>query len=88
MCTRYIPPEVAEIERFWSLPRGYQPDLWPREMFPRAPGPFSRPSERVFDVRPAHPQGGQNRGYRLRRQNAQREGCFCLLSSERMSSVS
>lgn len=42
MCTRYIPPEVAEIERFWGLPRGYQPDLWPREMFPRAPGPFIR----------------------------------------------
>ena len=42
MCTRYIPPEVAEIERFWSLPRGHQPDLWPREIFPRAPGPFIR----------------------------------------------
>ncbi|MBB1603297.1 SOS response-associated peptidase [Variovorax sp. UMC13] len=42
MCTRYIPPEVAEIERFWSLPRGHQPDLWPREMFPRSPGPFIR----------------------------------------------
>jgi putative SOS response-associated peptidase YedK len=40
MCTRYIPPEVAEIERFWSLPRAHQPDLWPREIFPRAPGPF------------------------------------------------
>ncbi|MDM0090329.1 MULTISPECIES: SOS response-associated peptidase family protein [unclassified Variovorax] len=42
MCTRYIPPEMAEIERFWGLPRGHQPDLWPREIFPRAPGPFIR----------------------------------------------
>lgn len=42
MCTRYIPPEVAEIERFWGLPRAHQPDLWPREIFPRAPGPFIR----------------------------------------------
>ncbi|MBB1601910.1 SOS response-associated peptidase [Variovorax sp. UMC13] len=42
MCNRYIPPEVAEIERFWSLPRAHQPDLWPREIFPRAPGPFIR----------------------------------------------
>lgn len=42
MCNRYIPPEVAEIERFWGLPRAHQPDLWPREVFPRAPGPFIR----------------------------------------------
>lgn len=42
MCNRYIPPAVAEIERFWSLPRAHQPDLWPREIFPRAPGPFIR----------------------------------------------
>jgi putative SOS response-associated peptidase YedK len=42
MCNRYIPPDVGEIERYWALPRGHQPDLWPREIFPRAPGPFIR----------------------------------------------
>lgn len=42
MCHRYIPPEAAEIERFRGLPRAHQPDLWPREIFPRAPGPVIR----------------------------------------------
>ncbi len=40
MCTRYISPETADVERAWHI-GGRQP--WrPGEMFPRYPGPFIR----------------------------------------------
>lgn len=42
MCTRYITPEVAALERFWHIGRG-SPLRWPRpDMFPRYLGPFIR----------------------------------------------
>jgi putative SOS response-associated peptidase YedK len=42
MCTRYVSPEAAAIERHWRIGRG-QPLRWPRtEMFPKYTGPFLR----------------------------------------------
>jgi putative SOS response-associated peptidase YedK len=41
MCNRYTPPEQAEIERFWALGHRSTPG-WPRQIFPRSPGPFIR----------------------------------------------
>lgn len=41
MCTRYISPDQAEIERLWHIGRHNQPK-WARELFPRAQGPFLR----------------------------------------------
>lgn len=41
MCTRYIPPEVAEVERAWHVGAGDQP-AWARDMFPNYLGPFVR----------------------------------------------
>lgn len=41
MCTRYIPPEQAEIEEMWHIGRHNQPK-WSREIFPRSHGPFLR----------------------------------------------
>lgn len=42
MCNRYIPPDEAEIERFWHIGRTNQPQLWQAEIFPRSQGPFIR----------------------------------------------
>jgi putative SOS response-associated peptidase YedK len=41
MCTRYIAPEVGDIERHWQI-GARNPLPWPREVFPRYPGPFIR----------------------------------------------
>ena len=41
MCTRYIPPDVAAIEREWHVGRHNQPD-WARDMHPLYTGPFIR----------------------------------------------
>jgi putative SOS response-associated peptidase YedK len=42
MCTRYITPAAAAIERYWRLRPGQVP-LWDEtQVFPRAPGPFIR----------------------------------------------
>jgi putative SOS response-associated peptidase YedK len=41
MCNRYVPPGVAEMERFWEIGRR-NPLRWPDEIFPRASGPFIR----------------------------------------------
>ena len=41
MCTRYITPDVAEIEREWHVGARNQPG-WARELFPLASGPFIR----------------------------------------------
>ncbi len=41
MCTRYISPDQAEIERLWHIGRHNQPK-WAKELFPRALGPFLR----------------------------------------------
>jgi len=41
MCTRYIPPDVAEIERDWHIGARDVP-VWPRELFPSMSGPFIR----------------------------------------------
>jgi putative SOS response-associated peptidase YedK len=41
MCTRYISPETGDIERHWHIGSRQQP-AWPREVFPRLPGPFIR----------------------------------------------
>ena len=44
MCTRYIAPDQAEIERFWHIGRHNQP-RWTQEVFPRSLGPFIRPAQ-------------------------------------------
>lgn len=41
MCTRYISPDQAEIERQWHTGRHNQPK-WAKEVFPRSLGPFLR----------------------------------------------
>lgn len=43
MCTRYIPPEMAEMERFWHIGRN-ESNPWRggTPLFPRAVGPFIR----------------------------------------------
>ena len=41
MCTRYISPEAAAIERHWHV-GSRTPQRWVREMFPRYQGPFIR----------------------------------------------
>ena len=42
MCNRYVSPGQADIERFFEIGRRNPPMPWPREIFPRAPGPFVR----------------------------------------------
>jgi putative SOS response-associated peptidase YedK len=43
MCTRYISPDQAEIERFWHIGRHNQPKWWKlAAVYPRAQGPFIR----------------------------------------------
>ena len=42
MCTRYITPDQAAIERAWEIGRRNPPKLWANEVFPRAAGPFLR----------------------------------------------
>ena len=42
MCTRYISPTQAEIERFWHIGQRNQPRWGEPAMFPRALGPFIR----------------------------------------------
>ncbi|RYE45635.1 MAG: hypothetical protein EOP24_19045 [Hyphomicrobiales bacterium] len=44
MCTRYIPPDVAEIEREWHIGRHNQPD-WTRDLHPLYAGPYIRANE-------------------------------------------
>lgn len=40
MCTKYVSPDDAAIERYWQIRPGQG---WPgKDMFPRAPGPFIR----------------------------------------------
>lgn len=41
MCTRYISPDQADIERAWHVGRHNQ-QRWARDIFPRALGPFLR----------------------------------------------
>jgi len=41
MCNRYEAAEVWEAERFWHIGR-HNLLPWPREVFPRSPGPFLR----------------------------------------------
>lgn len=41
MCTRYVPPDQASIERAWEIGRSH-PGPWARALFPRALGPFLR----------------------------------------------
>lgn len=41
MCTRYITPDQAEIERMWHIGRHNQ-TRWAHEVYPRAQGPFLR----------------------------------------------
>jgi putative SOS response-associated peptidase YedK len=42
MCTRYITPDQAEIERFWEISHRNQPRWWEPAIFPRGHGPFIR----------------------------------------------
>lgn len=41
MCTRYISPEVGDIERHWHI-GARNPPPWVRDVFPRYQGPFIR----------------------------------------------
>ena len=41
MCTRYVSPDQAAIERLWHVGRHNQP-RWAEQIFPRAQGPFVR----------------------------------------------
>ncbi len=41
MCTRYISPEAADIERLWHV-GSRNPLRWAHDMFPRYQGPFIR----------------------------------------------
>lgn len=43
MCTRYIAPDQAALERAWHIGRHNQPK-WAENVFPRARGPFLRPN--------------------------------------------
>lgn len=42
MCNRYVSPEQTEIERYFEVGRRNPMPPWPREIFPRSPGPFVR----------------------------------------------
>ncbi|GAA4400219.1 SOS response-associated peptidase [Quisquiliibacterium transsilvanicum] len=42
MCNRYVSPEQADIERFFEIGRRNPLPPWPRELYPRALGPFVR----------------------------------------------
>lgn len=42
MCTRYIAPDAAAIERFWHLGARKPVRLWAPSIFPRSSGPFLR----------------------------------------------
>ena len=41
MCTRYVTPDQAEVERFWQIGSRNQPN-WAKAIFPRSQGPFIR----------------------------------------------
>lgn len=45
MCTRYIAPEVGDIERHWHVGGRHLP-AWPRELYPNYLGPFIRAPRR------------------------------------------
>lgn len=49
MCTRYISPDQAAIERQWHIGRHNQ-IKWATELFPRAHGPFLRAGEGAIDL--------------------------------------
>jgi putative SOS response-associated peptidase YedK len=51
MCTRYVSPSQAAIERYWQLRPGQVPIFPPPNLFPRAPGAFIRRA--VHEVEPA-----------------------------------
>lgn len=46
MCTRYIPPDLAAMERAWHIGRSQQ-HPWVAEIFPRALGPFLRATPNI-----------------------------------------
>jgi len=49
MCTRYITPDQAAIERSWEIGRRNQP-MWAKELFPRALGPFLRAGDTGIEL--------------------------------------
>ncbi len=49
MCTRYISPEVHEIEHVWHVGARNQPALFPHQLFPRSQGPFIRRTKDAVD---------------------------------------
>lgn len=40
MCNRYVPPSLADVERFWHIGARNQRDWLPSGIYPRAQGPF------------------------------------------------
>lgn len=42
MCNRYVPPSLADIERFWHIGARNPKDWLPSGIYPRAQGPFIR----------------------------------------------
>lgn len=49
MCTRYITPEVGDIERHWQV-GARNPLPWARELYPRYAGPFIRAARPAGDT--------------------------------------
>jgi putative SOS response-associated peptidase YedK len=56
MCTRYISPEMGDIERHWQV-GARNPPAWPRDLYPNYAGPFIRaprlPGQAVPGASPA-----------------------------------
>lgn len=45
MCNRYVSPDQAVIERHWHIGRANPSRFWPRQIHPRAQGPFIRAAQ-------------------------------------------
>lgn len=48
MCTRYLSASDREVEDFWRIDRRNN-EQWPRQLFPRSPGPFIRRARDAVD---------------------------------------
>lgn len=47
MCTRYVPPEELEIERFWEIKGSRNPGNWGKIIWPREFGPFVTAADEI-----------------------------------------
>jgi putative SOS response-associated peptidase YedK len=58
MCTRYISPETADIERHWHIGARH-PMRWVRDMYPNYQGPFIRADQATAGEAGQGPSGGR-----------------------------